>query len=170
MSYRPVEFRDLTVRNTTNLTGKTFVSHLVAPSRNFRVELFNSQLVPRAYTNFTQIMLTKILSNSLDATLSASTLILKENGTYAITASIAWEDDAANTREVVVQISDLNNVPQYTYSCSTNVFGFQDLSTVSATLYLPAKWRISVFGRQCSNRTLEVLNTKSTFLEVNRLV
>ena len=95
---------------------------------------------------------------------------MKESGTYAITASIAWEDNAANTREVVVRILDLNNVLQYTFACSSNVFGYQDLSTTSATLYLPANWKISVFARQVAGVSIQALNSQSTFLEVNRLV
>lgn len=138
------------------------------PEQNFRVQLKTDQLVPSHYTEFTQVLFDNIVSNSLcTSTFAESVLTILRGGTYAITASVFWSDNPANTRQVIVRIIDKDDVEQSSFSSTTNVFGFQDSTTASATLYIPAKSKISVYARQVSGVSIQALNSPSTFFEVN---
>lgn len=165
-----IGYANLKVSGSTTLDGKTFANHLTVPPRNFRVELTTNQPVTSDYTNFTHILFNKTISNTLNGTFIGSTFTVADAGTYAITASLFWQDNAANTREVVVQLKDADGAPLYSIGCSTNVFGFQDLSTASAVLYLRPKTKISVLARQVSGVTIDAVASASTFFEINKLV
>ncbi len=80
------KFCALAVQNSTTLNGETFIKHLTVPQRTLRMELYEPQIVHADYTNFTKILFSNMVSNTLNPLFDTSTIIVKEAGTYAITA------------------------------------------------------------------------------------
>ncbi len=160
--------KTLEVEKATQLRGKTFISRLSAPARYLRAELSQDNVVPTDYTNFAPIAYDNVLTNSLSLGVSGSTFTIQESGNYSIIASIAWQDNAANTREIVVQVLNASNVVEYKFASATNVFGFQDSSSASGTLFIPAGFKVNVVARQVSGVQLNALQSKSTFIEISR--
>lgn len=149
---------------------KTGIVNLNPTHKQLRVELAAASNVTSDYTSFTLVNFDTVVSNTFcnELLLNNSVVTIKTSANYGITAALLWQDNAANTRQVVVQILNPSNVVEYFFSTSTNVFGFEDQSVASATLFIPAGWKIKVVARQVSGVAIDVLKSPSSFLQITR--
>jgi hypothetical protein len=138
--------------------------------RYLRVQLATDQPIPNGYS-FTPVAFANIISNTLsDATFNTSLFkfITTEDGVYGLTAAISWQDNATNTREIVLEVYDSTDTLAYVVASTNPVFGTVDSSSVAATLFLPAGYSVRVTTRHNAGVTVNALATPSTFFEVTR--
>jgi len=164
-------FDSISVRGAACLTGPvTSIQNLAMPPRYLRVELLANQGIPNGYS-FTPVQFASIVANTLTlASFNTSSFkfITVEAGVYGLTAAISWQDNATNTREIVLEVYDSTNTLDYVVASTNPVFGTVDSSSVSASLFLPAGYSVRVTTRHNAGVTVDALLSASTFFEVTR--